>query len=67
VVDFILGAIRNERNYNGGLVMTLDQLHQRYGQLMIQLEIVQNQVMECKKLIAEEMNKPVKPIESKEE
>ena len=41
--------------------MTLEQLHQRYGQLMIQLEIVQNQVMETKKLIAEEMQKPRNP------
>jgi len=36
--------------------MTLDQLHQRYGQAMIQLEILQNQVMEIKKQIAEKMN-----------
>jgi uncharacterized protein involved in exopolysaccharide biosynthesis len=40
--------------------MTLDQLHQRYGQAMIQLEILQNQVMEIKKQIAEEMQKPRK-------
>lgn len=38
--------------------MTLEQLHQRYGQLMIQAEIIQNQVMEIKKQIAEEMQKP---------
>lgn len=36
--------------------MTLAELHQRYGQLMIQLEILQNQVLECKKQIAEKMN-----------
>ena len=38
--------------------MTLDQLHQVYGQKMIQLEILQNQIMEIKKQIAEEMQKP---------
>ena len=37
--------------------MTLEQLHARYGQLMIQLEIIQNQVLECKKQIAEQMSK----------
>lgn len=36
--------------------MTLAQLHERYGQLMIQAEIIQNQVMECKKAIAEKMS-----------
>lgn len=44
--------------------MTLAQLHERYGMLCIQAEIIQNQVMECKKLIAEEMQKPRKPIEN---
>ena len=45
--------------------MTLEQLHQRYGNLMIQLEIIQNQVMECKKMIAEEMNKPKQLVTKK--
>ena len=38
--------------------MTLDQLHQVYGQKMIQLEILQNQIMEIKKLISQEMQQP---------
>ena len=42
----------------------LDDLHRKYGFLCIQLEILQNQVMECKKLIAEAMNQPRKPIEN---
>jgi len=41
--------------------MELKELHERYGQLMIQLEVIQNQVIECKRLIAEAMSKPPEP------
>ena len=39
--------------------MDLKNLYETYGKLMIQLEIINNQIMEVKKMIAEEMNKPV--------
>ena len=46
--------------------MTIEQLHQQYGKLMIQLEIIQNQVLEVKKQIAEEMNNQNKVVNEKE-
>ena len=46
--------------------MTLEQLYQRYGQLAIQAEILQNQLMEVKRQIAEKMNEklPLDPVGS---
>ena len=45
----------------------LAELHRMYGEVMIQAEIIQGRVMEVKKLIAEEMQKPrkvdAKPID----
>ena len=38
--------------------MDLKNLYETYGKLMIQAEIIQNQIMEVKKMIAEEMNRP---------
>ena len=46
--------------------MTLEQLHQEYGRLMIQAEILQGRIQEVKKRIVEEMQKPrknEKPVE----
>ena len=34
------------------------ELMERYGRLCVQAEIIQGQIMECKRLIAEEMRKP---------
>lgn len=45
--------------------MDLKTLHEQYGAACIQLEIWQNKVMELKRAIAEEMNKP-KIIPAKE-
>ena len=36
----------------------LDELKKTYGDLMIQFEIMQNKILEVKKQIIEEMNKP---------
>jgi len=36
----------------------LKELHEEYGKLMIQSEILQGRVMEVKRAIAEAMNKP---------
>ena len=36
----------------------MKELYERYGQLMIQAEIIQGQINECKQKIAAEMNKP---------
>jgi hypothetical protein len=35
----------------------VDKLYERYGQLMIQAEIINNQIQECKKQIADGLNK----------
>ena len=35
----------------------MKELYERYGQLMIQAEILQGQIQECKKQIAEGLNK----------
>ena len=35
----------------------MDELYRRYGQLMIQEEIIRNQIQECKKMIAEGLSK----------
>jgi hypothetical protein len=40
--------------------MELKELHARYGQLMVSLEILQGQIQETKRAIAEEMQKPRK-------
>lgn len=47
----------------------MDELYKRYGALMIQLEILQGQIQECKQRIAAELNKPnVEPkVEDKKE
>jgi hypothetical protein len=45
--------------------MSLDDLHKQYGQLMIQNEIIQNRILEVKRAIADEMNKP--KVEKKDE
>jgi len=36
----------------------MEKLYAEYGQLMVQMEILQSKVNECKRLIAEELNKP---------
>lgn len=36
----------------------MDSLYAKYGQLMVQLEILQGQIGEVKKKIAEELSKP---------
>jgi hypothetical protein len=36
-------------------------LYEQYGKLLIQLEILNGQINECKKRIAEELNKPKEP------
>lgn len=38
--------------------MSIEKLHEQYGELMIQKEIIDNRVMEVKRAIANEMNKP---------
>jgi hypothetical protein len=38
--------------------MGLKELYETYGQLIIQLEILQNKINECKQSIAQELNKP---------
>jgi len=38
--------------------MTLKELHEEYGKLMIQAEIIQGRINDIKRQIAEEMNKP---------
>ena len=42
-------------------------LYERYGKLLIQAEILNNQIAECKKLIAEEINKKALPAEASKE
>jgi len=37
--------------------LTLNELHQQYGERMIALEILQNQIRELKKKISDEMNR----------
>ena len=41
--------------------MDLKNLHETYGRLCIQAEIINNQIMEVKKMIAEKMNDANKP------
>jgi len=45
----------------------MDELYKQYGEKMIQLEILNSQVNELKKKIAEELNKPkaTEPEETK--
>lgn len=38
--------------------MDLKELHRPYGRLMINLEIIQGKIQECKRNIVNEMNKP---------
>ena len=38
--------------------MELKELHQQYGEYMIQLEIIQNKIKEVKTAIVQEMQKP---------
>ena len=38
--------------------MELSKLHEQYGRLAIQLEIIQGKIQETKRAIAEAMNKP---------
>ena len=47
--------------------MTLDQLHQEYGKLMIQAEILNGRIQEVKKMIAEELQKPKAKNEESDE
>ena len=42
-------------------------LYERYGKLLIQAEILNNQIAECKKLIADDMNKKAQPVEAPKE
>ena len=43
----------------------MEELYKQYGQLMIQLEILQGKIQEVKMKIAQELNKPIveKPTE----
>ena len=44
---------------------TMNELYERYGQLMIQAEILNAQIANVKQQIADELNKkPVAPVES---
>lgn len=43
----------------------MKELHEKYGRLMIQLEIIQAQVNEVKKQIAQKMNQPPQPKQKK--
>jgi hypothetical protein len=43
----------------------MEKLYEDYGRLSIQLEIVNNQLMEVKKKIAEELSKQPMPKEAK--
>lgn len=45
--------------------MELSKLHEQYGKLMIQAEVIQAKVQETKRAIAEEMNKPAPVKEPK--
>lgn len=42
----------------------MEKLYERYGQLMIQLEILNGQIQEVKQAIANEMNKPKVPVKA---
>lgn len=41
----------------------IEQLHQTYGKLMIDAEIIQAKIQEVKSQIAREMSKPVEPMQ----
>jgi hypothetical protein len=43
-----------------------EDLYTTYGKLMIQAEIIQNQINETKKQIAELINNPQKPVSGEE-
>ena len=43
-----------------------ESLYERYGRLMISLEILNNQIQECKRAIVEESNKPKPKVEEPE-
>lgn len=47
--------------------MDLKELHRQYGELMIQVEIIQGKIQECKRNIAQAMNNPIPKKESKKE
>ena len=44
----------------------MEELYRRYGQLMINAEILQAQIQECKKQIAEALNKKPETKEVKD-
>ena len=39
----------------------IEQLYSKYGKLQLQLEIIQNQILETKRAIVAETNKPKEP------
>ena len=39
----------------------MDELYKKYGEYMIQLEVIQARVLEVKRQIAEGLNKPKEP------
>ena len=45
--------------------MDLGTLYRQYGKLLIQQEILQSKVQECKRNIVSELNKPKLPTSSK--
>ena len=48
----------------------MKELYEQYGRLMVQAEIINNQVQECKRKIAEQLNKQQQvttPTEIKDE
>lgn len=38
--------------------MNIEELYRQYGEAMVRLEILQSQINNLKKLIAEDLNKP---------
>jgi hypothetical protein len=48
-------------------VMNLDELYTEYGKLQIHAEILQNRILEVKRGIAEQINRPVKPDTGKDD
>jgi hypothetical protein len=43
------------------------ELYERYGELLVKAEIINNQIAECKRAIAEALNKPAPKEEAKGE
>jgi hypothetical protein len=42
-------------------LMELNELYQRYGEMLVKAEILQGQINEIKRQISEQLNKPKEP------